>query len=99
MSRFTRQSDSADLLIALVGGIGAGIGLGLLLAPKSGRDLRADIDRTADAGVARVRKSIEDFKAQAASIVEKGKATANLQKEGVGQAITAAQKAYREVTG
>jgi gas vesicle protein len=97
MSGF-RENNSADMLFALIGGLGAGIGLGLLLAPKPGRELRADLDRTACDGISKLKQSAEELKTSASSMLEKAKATAQTQKEGVGQAIAAGKRAYQEAT-
>jgi gas vesicle protein len=97
MSRF-RENDSADMLFALLGGLGAGIGLGLLLAPKPGRELRADLDRTACDSMSKIKQSAEELKTSASSLIEKAKTTAQTHKEGVGQAIAAGKRAYQEAT-
>jgi gas vesicle protein len=92
------QNGSAERLMALIGGLGAGIGLGLLLAPKSGRELRADLDRTACDGIAKIKHGAEELKTSAAGVIEKAKSAAQAQKEGVGQAIAAGKRAYLEAS-
>ncbi len=88
-------------------GIGIGVAVGILFAPKSGEEtrtlLRAKADESKDFLIRKsddlreqvVRKS-EDLREQAADAVDKGKAVLNRQKEQVVAAVDAGKQAYRD---
>lgn len=87
-------------------GTGLGIGLGMLLAPKSGRETRESIRHKVGEGqdyLARQRRELgrdvsrkaSDLADQASSLVEKGKKTVESYGANVGAAVDAGREAYR----
>ena len=104
------SNDSGDKFIYFVTGAGIGAILALLLAPKSGRETRDFISRTAtdsrDFVTGKVtegrqfvedrgRKVSDDFTA----FVDKGKDAVQRQKEQLAAAFEAGKAAYREDQG
>jgi gas vesicle protein len=100
MTQFTESnSNTGNLLAALVGGIGVGLGIGLLLAPKSGRELRGDLAAATDNGLGKARQQVEAVRDAAARTVEKGKHTVQTVADGLSQAFEAGKKTYRQAAG
>ncbi len=81
-------------------GLGAGVAVGLLFAPKSGEDTRRLIrDRAADSGDY-LKKQTSDIKSSAADLLDKSKDTLSKHRESIVSAVEAGKQAYREaVTG
>ena len=80
-------------------GLGLGAIVGLLYAPKSGRETREELlDRLED-GRDYVKKRGEDARDRATEWVDKGKEAVGRHKESISSAIDAGRQAYRESVG
>ena len=77
-------------------GLGLGALVGILYAPKSGKETRETILQTANEGRDYLNKSTQDLKAQADQWVQKGKETINRSKDQISSAVEAGRQAYRE---
>ena len=88
-------------------GIGIGVAVGILFAPKSGEETRTLLRSKADESkeflkrksedlADQVLRKSEDLREQAADAVDKGKAVLTRQKEQVVAAVDAGKQAYRD---
>ncbi len=70
-----KNSDSSNknIVLALVAGAGAGLAAGLLMAPKSGEKLRAEIGDAVNDYMDTARKSADELKTSAGKLVERGR--------------------------
>jgi gas vesicle protein len=89
-----KRSDLQRSLFALAAGLGAGVGLGILLAPKSGRDLRRAIGRKTGESVSAVADGAEQLQEHALGLAEKGWRAVEREKSRLGHAIDAGKTAY-----
>ena len=80
-------------------GLGIGVAVGILFAPKSGEETRKFIRDKADEGRGYVKRRSDDIRGQASTLVEKGKSTVNRQKDQLSAAVEAGKQAYREAVG
>ena len=81
-------------------GLGVGVAVGLLFAPKSGEETRKLIrERAADSGEY-LKRQTSDLKSSAAEVLDKSKDTLAKHRESIANAVQAGKQAYREaVTG
>lgn len=77
-------------------GLGIGVAVGILFAPKSGEETRELIRSKAGEGTDYLRRRSEDLREKAADIVERGKGAVQRQKEQLQAAVDAGRQAYRE---
>ncbi len=77
-------------------GLGIGVAVGILFAPKSGEETRELIRSKAGEGTDYLRRRSEDLREKAADIVERGKGAVQRQKEQLQAAVDAGRLAYRE---
>jgi gas vesicle protein len=66
------QSDYATILMAVLAGAGAGLTVGLLMAPKSGDRLRADIGTAVDEYLDSARQKAGELRTSATNLAQKG---------------------------
>ncbi len=79
-------------------GLGVGVAIGMLFAPKSGEETRKIIrDKAGESGEFIKQRSAE-FKDTASGWVEKGKDALNRQKDSISDAVDAGRQAYHEAT-
>ncbi len=78
-------------------GLGIGVAVGILFAPKSGQETREYLRAKADEGKDYLKKRGEEVYESAGEIVEKGKSAISRQKEQLAAAVEAGKQAYREV--
>ena len=77
-------------------GLGLGALVGVLYAPKSGKETRETILQTANEGREYLNRSTQDLKAQADQWVQKGKDTYGRSKDQITSAVEAGRQAYRD---
>ncbi len=77
-------------------GLGIGVAVGILFAPKSGEETRDIIRSKAGEGKDYLRRRSEDLRERAEDIVERGKSAVQKQKEQLNAAVDAGRQAYRE---
>jgi gas vesicle protein len=77
-------------------GLGVGVAVGLLFAPKTGEETRALIKSKANDSADFLRKRSEDLKEQASGLVDKSREAVARQKEQLSAAVSAGRQAYRE---
>jgi len=66
------ESQSRNMLLALLAGVGAGVVVGLAIAPKSGQKLRADIGSTVDDYLDSASQKAEELRKSAANLAQRG---------------------------
>lgn len=77
-------------------GVGIGVAVGILFAPKSGEETRTLLRSKADESKDFLKRKSEDLRDQAAEAVDKGKTVVQRQKEQVLAAVDAGKQAYRD---
>jgi gas vesicle protein len=105
-----KEGNGGDKLLYFIAGAGIGAVLGLLFAPKSGRETREIIARTANDSrdyltnkVGEGRQYIEDNKRKVTddftNFLDRSKEAVQRQKEQLTAAFEAGKQAYREEKG
>lgn len=79
-------------------GLGLGAALGVLYAPKSGRETREAILSAAEESTEAVRERARQAREQAQQAVNRGREYMNQQSEQIRSAFEAGRQAYREAT-
>lgn len=79
-------------------GLGLGVAVGVLFAPKSGDETRAFLKSRADEGADYMRRRSSEFKDTARSAVERGKQNIQKQKDNLSAAMDAGKQAYRDAS-
>jgi len=92
------SDDSSNGFLWFLAGLGVGAALGVLYAPKSGRETREAILNAAEEGRDVVRDRARQYKEQASDWVERGKDVVSSQKDQFRSAFEAGCLAYREAT-
>ncbi|MEN6533496.1 MAG: YtxH domain-containing protein [Bryobacteraceae bacterium] len=77
-------------------GLGIGVAVGVLFAPKSGEETRGLIRAKADESKEYLRKRGEQLYDSAGELVEKSKSALERQREQLSAAVQAGKQAYRE---
>ena len=77
-------------------GLGLGALVGVLYAPKSGRETRDSILQSAQEGRDYISNRSQEFKGQVDDFVKKGKDTINRSKDQITSAVEAGRQAYRD---
>jgi len=77
-------------------GLGIGVAVGILFAPKAGEDTRQLLRSKADEGKDYVKRKGEELKGSAADLADKGKMALQKQKEQLAAAVEAGRQAYKE---
>jgi gas vesicle protein len=77
-------------------GVGIGVAIGILFAPKSGEATRGLIRAKADESKDFLKRKTGDLREQAVEAVDKGKSLLQRQKEQFSAAVDAGKQAYRE---
>jgi gas vesicle protein len=79
-------------------GLGLGAAVGILYAPKPGRETRETLLSSADEGREFVTQRSREAREQVSQWVDRGKETVGKQREQINSAIDAGRQAYREAT-
>ncbi len=79
-------------------GLGLGVAVGVLFAPKAGTETREFIRDKAGEGVDYVKRRGEDLRDTATETLERTKEKLRRQKENLTAAVDAGKQAYREAT-
>jgi gas vesicle protein len=79
-------------------GLGLGVAVGVLFAPKAGAETRDLIRSKANEGADFAKRRANDLRDQAAEALERGKQTISRQKENLTAAVEAGKQAYRDAT-
>jgi gas vesicle protein len=90
--------DSSNGILWFLAGLGVGAALGVLYAPKSGRETREAILNAADESKQVVRERAKQYREQAQGWYDKGLETVAQQKDQFRSAFEAGRQAYREAT-
>ena len=77
-------------------GLGLGVAVGVLFAPKSGEETREYIRSKAGEGADYVRRRGSDLRDAAEDAIDRGKETLRRQKENISAAVDAGKQAYRD---
>jgi gas vesicle protein len=80
-------------------GLGVGVAIGMLFAPKSGQETREIIKSKTGEGTDYLKQRSTEFKQSAAEWVDKGKEALGRQKDNLSDAVEAGKQAYRETVG
>ena len=77
-------------------GLGLGVAVGVLFAPKSGSETRDLLLTKADEGKDYVRRRAEELRDSANDAIDKGKNVVSRQKDQLAAAVEAGKQAYRD---
>ena len=77
-------------------GLGIGVAVGVLFAPKAGEETRQILRGKAEEGKEFILRRAEDLKGQAEELVDRGKDVLVEKKEHISAAVEAGKQAYRE---
>lgn len=77
-------------------GLGIGVAVGVLFAPKSGAETRDLIREKADEGKEFLKRRSTEFRENAFDAVERGKEAIQRQRDQIRTAVDAGRAAYRE---
>ena len=77
-------------------GLGLGVAVGLLFAPKSGAETRDLLLSKADEGKEYLKRRTSDLRETAEEVIEKGKSAVTRQRDNLSSAVEAGKQAYRE---
>jgi gas vesicle protein len=91
--------DNSNSFMWFLAGLGFGALMGVLYAPRSGRETRDAIKNTAQEGTEYLRTRGREAKETVSQWVDRGKDVVNQKKEQIGSAIDTARQAYREAAG
>ena len=77
-------------------GLGLGVAVGILFAPKSGAETRQLLKSKAEEGAEYVKRRSSEFRDTAADAVERGKHAVARHRDNLSAAVDAGKQAYRE---
>jgi gas vesicle protein len=80
-------------------GLGVGVAIGMLFAPKSGQETREIIKNKTGEGTDYLKQRSTVLKQTASEWVDKGKEALGRQKDNLTDAVEAGKQAYRETVG
>lgn len=92
------SENNGNSFMWFIAGLGLGALVGVLYAPKSGRETREQLLDAAGEGREWATKRARDVQRQADEWVERGKDVVRAQKEQIGSAIEAGRSAYRSAS-
>jgi gas vesicle protein len=77
-------------------GLGLGLAVGVLFAPKSGEETREYIRARADEGKQYLKRRGEEIREQAGDAIDRGRTAVSRQREHLSAAVEAGKQAYRD---
>lgn len=77
-------------------GLGIGVAIGILFAPKSGQETRELIRTKAGEGKDYLKRRSEELRDSAAEAIERGRSAVTQRKDQIAAAVEAGRQAYRE---
>lgn len=77
-------------------GLGLGVAVGMLFAPKTGAETRDLLATKADEGKEYLRRRSEDLRDSASDLLDKGRDLVSKQKDQLDAAVQAGKQAYRD---
>ncbi len=80
-------------------GLGLGVAVGILFAPKSGPETRELIKNKASEGSDYLVRQSSALRDSAGELIERGKGVLNRQKDTLSEAVEAGKRAYRDTVG
>jgi gas vesicle protein len=80
-------------------GLGVGVAIGMLFAPKTGQETRELIKNKAGEGTDFLKERGDEIKQTATEWVDKGKDALGKQRDNLADAMEAGRQAYREAVG
>jgi gas vesicle protein len=80
-------------------GLGLGLAIGVLFAPRSGEETREFLCSKAGEGKDYLKRRSEELRDQAADLVDRGKTAVGRQRDHLAAAVEAGKQAYREAEG
>ena|SRR5579885_1661550 len=80
-------------------GLGLGVAVGLLFAPKTGAETREMIRSKADESKEYLKRRSTELRDQAGDLIDKGKTAVNRQRDNLSAAVEAGKQAYRDAVG
>ena len=92
------QMDKNGLSSFLMG-LGVGVAIGMLFAPKAGSETRDFIKNKAGEGTDYLKQQGTQFRQNASDWVDKGKEAIRSQRENFSDAVEAGKQAYRDAVG
>ncbi len=92
------DDSSSNGILWFLAGLGIGAAVGVLYAPKAGRETREDLARYAQEGSDYVKERAKQYRDQAGTWVDKGKEVVSQQKDQLRNAFEAGKQAYREAS-
>ena len=90
--------DNSNSLLWFMAGLGFGALMGVLYAPRSGRETRDSLKNTAQEGGEYIKTRGREAKETVSQWVDRGKDVVGQQKEKISAAIDATRQAYREAS-
>ena len=91
--------DNSSSFMWFLAGLGFGALMGVLYAPRSGRETREAIKNSANESAEYLKNRSRDAREQMNQWVDRGKEVVGQQKEKLSAAIDASRQAYREAAG
>jgi gas vesicle protein len=91
--------DNSNSFLWFLAGLGFGALMGVLYAPRSGRETREAIKNSAQEGTEYLKNRGRDARETVSQWVDRGKDAVTQQKEKLSSAIDATRQAYREAAG
>ncbi len=79
-------------------GLGLGVAVGVLFAPKSGVETRGYLKAKAEEGGDYVKRRGEELRTNATGAIDRGKETLQRRKDNLTAAMEAGKQAYRDAT-
>lgn len=90
--------DNSNSLLWFLAGLGFGALMGVLYAPRSGRETRDALKNTAQEGGEYIKPRGREAKDTVSQWVDRGKDVVSQKKEQISSAIDATRQAYREAS-